>query len=355
MTTNKKTKNMPLFTFSDNNNQQWELAKEIGKGGTGIVYKTRPINTGRFNFVVKMDLYKRDTSRRTYNEIKAYQKIHKYIHKYENLTLIRNITSYGTIYGNKNNIFNQSTHCTIPYDFFIMPRYVTCMFDKVNNLRVNNDIIPFSVLIQYTKQLIMGIDFLQNHIKTHGILHRDIKSENLMLDSKNNLVLIDFGLAISLTEKRLQDNNRKYSDYMASMAVSRNIKSLHDQIKDINVINGTLEFAGYDAHLKMNTPRMDFESVLYLLFEWCLGAGFHLPWVYIKPEFIAIEKYLSREQKYNNIISLFDERYVPICKHVKKIINWFLTLKYSTIHIDYEPIIEYLDKLSIQENATIIS
>jgi hypothetical protein len=64
---------MPLFTFSDNNNQQWELAKEIGKGGTGIVYKTRPINTGRFNFVVKMDLYKRDTSRRTYNEIKAYQ------------------------------------------------------------------------------------------------------------------------------------------------------------------------------------------------------------------------------------------------------------------------------------------
>jgi protein-serine/threonine kinase len=44
---------------------------------------------------------------------------------------------------------------------------------------------------KYFTQLIIGVSYLHNH----GIVHRDLKLENLLLDKDRNLIITDFGFA----------------------------------------------------------------------------------------------------------------------------------------------------------------
>lgn len=48
-------------------------------------------------------------------------------------------------------------------------------------------------LVSYTKQLLSVLSYLHSC----GILHRDIRNSNIMIDKNNNIKLIDFGLAFS--------------------------------------------------------------------------------------------------------------------------------------------------------------
>jgi len=41
------------------------------------------------------------------------------------------------------------------------------------------------------RQILEGLDYMHSH----GVIHRDIKSENLLVDPKGNLKFADFGLA----------------------------------------------------------------------------------------------------------------------------------------------------------------
>ena len=40
-----------------------------------------------------------------------------------------------------------------------------------------------------------------SHIHTNGIVHRDLKTENCLIDSDNNLRIIDFGLSKASSQK----------------------------------------------------------------------------------------------------------------------------------------------------------
>ena len=55
--------------------------------------------------------------------------------------------------------------------------------------------LPLPIVKYYANQLIIGI------IRMHkaGVCHRDLKLENLVLDSDFNLRIIDFGMACPLT------------------------------------------------------------------------------------------------------------------------------------------------------------
>ncbi|KAL6483075.1 hypothetical protein MHYP_G00079470 [Metynnis hypsauchen] len=47
---------------------------------------------------------------------------------------------------------------------------------------------------RYTRQILSAVD----HLHTHGIVHRDLKIENFLLDEHNNIKIVDFGLSNTL-------------------------------------------------------------------------------------------------------------------------------------------------------------
>ncbi|XP_068610169.1 hormonally up-regulated neu tumor-associated kinase homolog [Brachionichthys hirsutus] len=52
---------------------------------------------------------------------------------------------------------------------------------------------------RYTRQILSGVD----HLHKHGIVHRDLKIENFLLDEHNNIKIVDFGLSNTLKAESL--------------------------------------------------------------------------------------------------------------------------------------------------------
>lgn len=72
----------------------------------------------------------------------------------------------------------------------------------------------------YIAEIVLGIEKLHQL----GIMYRDLKLENVLLDAEGHLVLTDFGLAKQLTK---ESNGRSYTfcgtiEYMAPEMISRN-------------------------------------------------------------------------------------------------------------------------------------
>ncbi|XP_028754200.1 mitogen-activated protein kinase kinase kinase 5-like [Neltuma alba] len=56
--------------------------------------------------------------------------------------------------------------------------------------------LPEPLIRNFTKQILSGLDYLCNK----RVVHRDIKPDNLLVDSNNIVKLVDFGLAKHLVE-----------------------------------------------------------------------------------------------------------------------------------------------------------
>ncbi|XWS58204.1 hypothetical protein CRYUN_Cryun08bG0014500 [Craigia yunnanensis] len=55
---------------------------------------------------------------------------------------------------------------------------------------------PEAVIRTYTKQLLLGLEYLHNN----GIMHRDIKGANILVDNKGSIKLADFGASKQVVE-----------------------------------------------------------------------------------------------------------------------------------------------------------
>jgi serine/threonine protein kinase len=51
--------------------------------------------------------------------------------------------------------------------------------------------VDHNLVASYVRQLLLGIDYCHSH----GVIHRDLKPGNILIDSKGNLKIADFGLA----------------------------------------------------------------------------------------------------------------------------------------------------------------
>jgi serine/threonine-protein kinase len=80
---------------------------------------------------------------------------------------------------------------------FLSMEYVRGM--TLRYLIDNSGRLPYSAALRVTRQLCEGID----SVHELGILHRDIKAENVILEPSGNLKLMDFGIARTIKKSEI--------------------------------------------------------------------------------------------------------------------------------------------------------
>ena len=100
---------------------------------------------------------------------------------------------------------------------------------------------------KYTRQLCRALEYC--HSK--NVCHRDIKPQNILLDSNDNVLLADFGFASIMEVDELQNNNKSFvnDDVVDEMDLSstgtntrRSMEGPSRIMKDMSTICGTMSY-----------------------------------------------------------------------------------------------------------------
>ncbi|CAH1267154.1 MARK4 [Branchiostoma lanceolatum] len=102
-------------------------------------------------------------------------------------------------------------HVIYLFDYFETPdrKYLVLEYAQegqlsvfVRRYRVGRGVgLPENVACRFTKQLVDGLQYVHRQ----GIVHRDLKDENILLDRKFNVKISDFGFATELTKGYMRD------------------------------------------------------------------------------------------------------------------------------------------------------
>ncbi|CCW60445.1 unnamed protein product [Phytomonas sp. EM1] len=97
--------------------------------------------------------------------------------------------------------------------------------------------IPPSQLVQVVRQALAGLEYLHRH----NVVHRDIKPQNILMDSNGVLYLSDFGLAEVFDKQSLQ---RMHHIMEQSMVQSKDlcVTEAHARVQKIWGVKGTMLF-----------------------------------------------------------------------------------------------------------------
>ena len=76
--------------------------------------------------------------------------------------------------------------------------------DYINRFKDKEHFLPLDekLIIKIFKQLLNGV----NYLHSKGVIHRDIKTDNILLDENNNIKISDFGISA------LYKGNNEYED-----------------------------------------------------------------------------------------------------------------------------------------------
>lgn len=147
---------------------RYEVIKPIGQGGMGAVYMARDKRLG--NTVALKETFFLDTIL-----LAAFEREAKLLAGLRHAALPKVIDHFADTNGQ-----------------FLVMEYITGD-DLQELLQEGSNPPPVDKVLQWADQLLDALEYL--HSQQPPIIHRDIKPQNLKLTSRNQIVLLDFGLA----------------------------------------------------------------------------------------------------------------------------------------------------------------
>jgi len=241
---------------------KYEVLNQIGEGNFGKIYKGRNIRTGE-NVAIKIEEISNGT-KLLKNETMIYQ----YLSSGEGIPQVK---WFGV---------------DDKYNYMVLTLLGDSLLDLKNKQQTNT----FSLVdtLNLGQQILKRVEY----IHSMGLVHRDIKPDNFLMDKHEKLYIIDFGLC------------KKY------------IKNdVHIENKQTSKIIGTPIFASVYVH-NLNQPsrRDDLESMLYVLLDLHLGT---LEWK-------NCENYDEIKEKKQNLL---ETDYLP--EQFKKFLIYVRQLNYA--------------------------
>ncbi|AQZ17618.1 CDC15 (YAR019C) [Zygosaccharomyces parabailii] len=144
---------------------QYQLKQVIGKGSYGIVYKAMNRKTQKMVAIKEVNYDNDDELADIMSEI----------------DLLKNLNHINIV---KYHGFIQKSH-----NLYIILEY--CSHGSLKNFISRGNGLPEAKAKMYVKQTLNGLNYLHEQ----GVIHRDIKAANILLDSNNVVKLADFGVS----------------------------------------------------------------------------------------------------------------------------------------------------------------
>ncbi len=164
--------------YRDINNEYCITNNELGKGKFGLCsICTKIVKNIKKSFCVKViNKFKNGINEEDYKIMMWEKSIFNFLKKFPNINVVK---SY--------DIFEDSENVYLIYEYIkgsdLKSYYL--------NYKENNKGIKSNNLINLSSQIIKSINFLHSY----GIIHRDIKHTNILINEKNIIKIIDFGLS----------------------------------------------------------------------------------------------------------------------------------------------------------------
>ena len=152
------------------------------------------------------------------------------------------------------------------YDYFETSDfvYIVCEYCKGGELFKNikrSDHFPEDTSKRYFVQVLSALEYLH----THFIAHRDLKSENIWLDSKGNVKLGDFGMATNVTDTRRMTQCGSLGYFEPEVIKENGYHPLISEIWSVGIVLYTMLFGecpfgvGRDYISNIMTDRLQLE------------------------------------------------------------------------------------------------
>lgn len=188
-----------LASCSSNISIRWQQARFIGAGAFGSVYSAVNLDSGSFIAVKEIKFQELAGLPNLYSQIKDELSVMEMLHH-------PNVVEYYGIELHRDRVY-------------IFEEY--CPGGSLAALLEHGRIEDEGVIQVYTMQMLDGLSYLHSQ----GIVHRDIKPDNILLDARGAIKLVDFGAAkvLAKNQRTLQRSRRLPDTVFPQNGASNNV------------------------------------------------------------------------------------------------------------------------------------
>lgn len=155
--------------------QQLKMKRIIDRGGYGVIYQAQDVKTGKY-FAIKRIIASTELKADIKRELKLHKSLTGHPHILPFITAVtQNLSESSVVY------LIQTEFCPLGNISSLLP------------LPGTNSYLSLSHIFKFFYQTVQAVTHL--HSQPSPVIHRDIKAENLLLDSAENIKLCDFGSA----------------------------------------------------------------------------------------------------------------------------------------------------------------